>query len=266
MLTSVLLLAALSPAADAPGKLALFGTRLTYGPRGPARADSKLLPGDALSVAFDIEGLTADEGGKVRYSTALEVTDSQGKSLFKQAPRDQESVLALGGNVVPAFAQINVGLDQPEGSYTATVTVTDLATKSTQTLTQKFEVQPRGFGIIRVGLSSDPDGQYPLTAFGPGQSAYVSAVIVGFTRDGTSHQPALTLTLRALDDKGKPTTAKPFSGSIEKEVPEKALSVPIQFGVPLNRAGSFTVEMTVTDRVSKKTATVTFPLTVQGAR
>jgi hypothetical protein len=38
--------------------------------------------------------------------------------------------------------------------------------------------------------------------------------------------------------------------------------VPIQFRLDFTRAGNFTIEVTVTDKVSKKTATVALPLTV----
>src|SRR3954452_9442348 len=103
MLTTAAAVAALSAAFAGPGDLALANPRLTYGLLGPTRADSKLLPGDSLSVAFDIEGLAADEGGKVRYRTATEVTVPDGKVLFRQPPQDVEALNALGGGRVPAF-------------------------------------------------------------------------------------------------------------------------------------------------------------------
>ena len=62
----------------------------------------QFLPGDSFAFSFDIEGIKADDSGKVLYSIALEVTDSAGKVRFKQEPRDQEAINALGGTSLPA--------------------------------------------------------------------------------------------------------------------------------------------------------------------
>ena len=53
-----------------------------------------------------------------------------------------------------------------------------------------------------------------------------------------------------------------MTGTVEKDVPASAISVPIQFHVSLNRPGKFTVELKATDKVSGKTDTRSFPITV----
>ena len=46
-----------------------------------------------------------------------------------------------------------------------------------------------------------------------------NGAVVGFGRDGAAQQPNVALELRVLDENGKPTTAKPFGGTIDKDVP-----------------------------------------------
>src|SRR5437660_733161 len=79
-------------------ELTLSDVRATYGIIGPKRAVKELLPGDNVFLSFDIDGITIDANGKVRYSVATEVTDASGKVFFKQPARDLEVTTALGGN------------------------------------------------------------------------------------------------------------------------------------------------------------------------
>src|SRR5438874_13398726 len=112
MWTTLALAAALGAAPAQAGELTLTRVRSTHGVMGPARAEDKLLPGDTLVVCFDIGGMAADERGKVAYSMGLEVTDASDKSLFTQDPASMEATASLGGDRVPAFARIDVGLSQ----------------------------------------------------------------------------------------------------------------------------------------------------------
>jgi hypothetical protein len=266
MLSSVLVLSALTLPVGQPGKLALSNARLTYGIQGPTRADTRFLPGDSLILSFDIEGVTTDDAGKVQYSTTTEVVDGKGNRVFQQPPRNLDATNALGGNTIPAYAQVDIGLQQPEGDYTLNVTVTDLPSRSTKTLTQKFQVLKSGFGVVRLGLSTDPDGLLPVPTPGVGQSVWVNSVLVGFERARGTEQPNVALEMRILDESGRPTVKKSFAGTIEKDVPTKAASLPVQFSLSLNRAGKFTLEIKATDTLSKKSVTQTLPITVQSPR
>lgn len=264
MLTTLALLTLLQlPPAQAGSALALTGARLSHGVSGPTRADAKVLPGDRLCVTFDIEGITVDDNGKVLYSVATEVADAQGKIIFRQPPRDLETINSLGGSRLPAFAQVDIGLEQPAGDYTLKATVTDRATKKSQVLTQKFQVLPRGFGIVHLTTTSDPDAVVPANLLGAGQSLWINYAVVGFGRDTAKKQPNATMTLRVLDEKGKPTLAKPFVGVVDKDVPANAVALPVQFMLSLNRPGKFTVEVTAACKHTGKTTTQSFPIIVQ---
>lgn len=263
MWSSVLMFAALSVAPAQGGKLALTNVRLTNGILGPVRTDAKLLPGDSLFVFYDIDGLTFDSAGKGQYSIGMEVASAPGKSIFKQEPRTLAALNALGGGRLPAHSHLDIGVDQPPGDYVLKITVTDLATKASQSLTQKFSVLPKGFGLVRLRITGDPDGQVPVPAVGVvGQSVFVNCGLVGFERDKTKNVPQVALEMRILDEKGKPTLPAPFAGTAGADASPKALSIPLQFLLPLNRAGKFTIEVKATDQVGKKSATLLVPYTV----
>lgn len=264
MLTTVGYLAAVTLALSQAGSLTLSEPRLTHGVLGPTRSDNKLLPGDSLFVSFDIDGIGTDADGKVLYSTVLEVTDGK-KTYFKSPARDQVVINALGGNRVPAFARVDIGLDQPPGDYVLKVTVTDRSRGESKTLQQAFTVLPKGFGLVGLNVTSDADGQVPAGLTGSGETVYLNAAAVGFAR-ATNGQPNLSFELRILDEDGKPTLAKPLVGVVNKDVPASSPSVPLQFVLSLNRPGKFKVELHAHDQVANKTFTLSFPVTILSFR
>jgi hypothetical protein len=257
----VVLFVSLIPGSPA-GDFNLANARTTYNLFGGTRADTKFLPGDKIVLSFDIDGIQANSAGKVLYSIAMEVTDSKGTVHFKQAPRDKEATMVLGGSRLPAFASLQIGMDQPAGDYTAKITVTDRVSKVSKTLTRAYQVLPKAFGLVRLAATQDPDGQYPLPCPVEGQPLWVNFVAVGFGRVQGNGQPNLTVTLNVLDESGKPTMAKPFVGEVNQNIPPQAQALPLQFLLDLNQPGKFTVALTATDRVSGKTANLSFPVVV----
>jgi len=139
MWTSLALLSALS-LTPSQADLSLTHVRSTHGMLGPQRENETLNPGDILFVCFDIEGITADEDGKVRYSTAIEISDSSGKLLFKQQPQNSETKGSLGGNRIPAYAYFSVGLDAPAGDYGFKVHGKDLVSGKEQIVSRTVRV------------------------------------------------------------------------------------------------------------------------------
>ena len=225
MLTSVALFAALSmtPGQGQAGALTLSNPRITYGELGSNRPDNKLLPGDIFFLSFDIEGIKVSTEGRVKYGMAMEVFDAAGKSIFKQMPVERDDFLPLGGTKLPARAFVSVGVEQPAGTYTCKVTVTDLSDKDkavSKTMEQKFEVLPRGFGIVQLYTSADDQGKIPSPLVGvSGQSMFVHFAVIGFERDkATGKQPNLTIEMVVYDKDRQPTLAKPTV----KQVPDEA--------------------------------------------
>ena len=250
-----------APMSGADG-LSLANPRLTYGVLGPTRPTSEFHPGDSLILSFDIQGITADPNGKAVYTTAVEVTDAAGKSIFKQPAKKFQETLALGGATLPAFAQIDLGLDAPAGKFTMAVTVTDTTSQKSALLKQECSVAPKGFSIVRLSYTGDANGLVPLGALTVGQPFWVQAAVVGFDRaPGGTKQPNVNLSLRVLDNETKKPLAT-FTGTIDKDVPSNATSLPIRFYVPLNKQGSYTIELKAVDNLKKGEATLAFPITV----
>jgi hypothetical protein len=161
-------------------------------------------------------------------------------------------VNTLGGSTVPAFANAQIGLDVPPGEYTLKVTVTDLSSKNTQTLTRKFEVLSRRFGMVRLGFAYDNVASAPPVGV-VGQTLIVQFTAVEVTFND-KNKSDLTAEAAIVDEAGKPTLSQPMQARVQ-DVPEefrKIRVIPMNFPVFLNRAGKFKVNLSITDKLSGK--------------
>jgi len=263
MLTTVALLAALTSAVGQADGLAITKVRQTWYLLGPARTDDKLLPGDSYNIAFDIQGLKVAPDGKVQYSMGLKVTNSAGKVEFGSDPTPKEVYNALGGSTVPAYANVDVGLNQAPGKYTLTVTVIDTTSKAEQKLTRSFEVLQKSFGLVRLFTAADANMSIPSGPHGiPGQSLYIRFYAVGFERNAATKQPDISIEMKIVDENGKATLEKPFSDAVKANLAPDMVAIPLTFTLHLNRPGKFTVQFTAVDQVNKKEAKVSLPITV----
>jgi hypothetical protein len=256
----------LAPAQD--GQLAISNARLTsFGEFGPVRTNNKYVPGDKFYVAFDIDNLKMDPAGVVNFSVGMEVTGTSGK-IYQQQPVKQAFILPLGGSRVPGRAWMNIDLNTPPGTYTCKLTVTDLEAKTSKAVDKTFEIQPGTFGMVGMFTSADDKGEIPAPLTGyPGQVLYLNFFAVGFGRtptkdDPKKKEPDLTAELRVYDQSNQPTNAKPAILAYGAGVEERATGLPFQFIIPMNRVGTFTVEVKAECKVTGKTHKVTFPITV----
>jgi len=266
MWTSIALTMTLSAMPGQAGELTLSNIRPTHGLLGSERPDSRLLPGDIFFVTFDIDGLKVDDSGTMFYSMAMEVRDSKNKVVYKSEPQDLDMPAPLGGHSLPGFAHVDLGRDMPPGDYTLKVTVSDRASRGTKYFEKKFEVLRPTFGLIQLKIAYDKDGQVPAPHIGvAGQSFWVNFNAVNFERGGDLKNPSIKLEMQVLDEKGKPTLDSPIAGSIT-ELPREFSYAPTQFWLPLNRAGKFTVKLKATDNIGKKTAELSFPVTVYDSK
>ena len=181
MWTSMTLLALLAAAPSEPD-LSLEHVRSTHGLLGPRRRDEPLAPGDILFVCFDIDGIRVDAEGKVRYRMGMELSNAEGKVVFRQAAKEQEVHASLGGDRVPAYAHLSVGLDTPPGNYRMKIVVKDLASDREKSLTRNLKVRPKDFALVRTTVALDEDAHYPAHLFLCGQTVWVHTSVVGFAR------------------------------------------------------------------------------------
>ncbi len=236
----------------------------TYGHLGAPRPKTGMLPGDVAHVSFGIKGLTQDKNGKVAYSIAIVITDTAGKTIFEQKPYNAQAQLFFGGDTIPAAARIDIPLDQKPGPVYWKVTVTDRTAKRTTELKGQGKVLPPDFGLVRVATFADADDQVPAPPVGVlGGQMYLSFGVIGFMR-GKEKQPDIKVSLRILDEKGKPTTAQPLTGRVE-DAPAGQHIVPLQFALSLDHPGRFTLELTAQDQLSGKSSTVSLPVRILSA-
>jgi hypothetical protein len=257
-------LVVLGAAAAPAGALELKNVRSIYGPFGGVRAGNKLLPGDIIFLSFEMEDLKMDpDSGLVNYTNRLEVIDDKGKVIFARDNKDNKRYLALGQARLPDRAQVVTGTEQAAGKYTVKLTVTDnnaanpKGPKESKSFVYKFEILEKDFGLIHavspsVGVVN--------------QDFQAQCALVGFGRDAKK-MPNVSVRLIIRDEKGNPTLPKAFISNIPKDLPDdvdvkKLDLVPLPFPIFLNRPGRFTLEVTATDHLSKKTVSVSFPLLV----
>jgi hypothetical protein len=262
MWATLALSAALGLAPAQAGQLELKNVRATYGILGPERADTQLLPGDVFIVAFDIEGLKVSDQGKVLYSMGMKLTrKGKDKPEFEKAPQDLEVVNTLGGTRLPSFAQAVIGTDTEPGEYTMDVTVKDRAANKTQALSRKFEVVANKLGFVRLQFSYENGLQAPPMAVA-GQTLLLNFAVVGFGLDKTKQQPNLAVDMTILDESGKPTLEKPFSGAATEVTEEFRKIIPMQFILHMNRSGKFKCVLKATDKHTGKTVEQPIDLTI----
>jgi len=242
--------------------LELKNPRAVYGLFGPERPDNKFLPGDVLHLTFDIADIQMDpKTNMAKYHIAIDGYDSKGGLTFNRN-RTNEDALSLGGNQLPGLAEVLIGTDQPPGKYTLKVTVKDMLSKSSKDFTYAFEVLPETFGFVRL---------FAPVAGLTGYTYKANFAVTSMARD-EKKKPNVEIRMRVLDEAGKPVKANPFTMVIPKDLPDELLSkvetlpfLELEFPLFLNRPGHFTIEMEGIDNISKKTATLRFPLTVVDA-
>jgi hypothetical protein len=251
------------PAQPPAAGLAITNARRVVGELGGPRPDGPILPGDVVTLAFDVDGITLNADGIANYTLAMETVDKAGKVLFKDAPAARQDYVPLGGRRIPARAFVMVGLQQPAGDYTLRVTVTDVASKATARTEHKYTVLPPGFGVVGVNTSYDDGNRLSAPTSGTvGQAVWLHFGVVGFQRDPKTKQPKITAEMTITDEKGQPTLAKPTSVTLDAGVAEADTTFFLRFYLYMTRPGKFTVTLKVTDALGGKSATYTLPLTV----
>jgi hypothetical protein len=225
-------------------------------PVGATRTEAKCLPGDFIWFTFDFEGLKTDpKTGKVNYEWIFELFDAQATRLVdKRTP--SSTIPQLGGSRMPGDLQLEMGRNQKPGKYTARLTVIDRLSNEQKSHIYQFELLSKNFGIAGVIA--------PALGF-CGQHYATDFVLIDSALDDKK-QPNVEVTMRVLDDSGKPV-ATPIVAVYPRDLPaeislEKENLIPVRYPLFLNRSGRFTVDILAKDIAGKKEARLSYPLTV----
>jgi hypothetical protein len=232
--------------------------RFTFGILGQSRKDDKFLPGDVVSLAATVKGLKVEKDGMVTYSMGFEISKKGQKgTIQKREPQEFRVLNWLGGGDLPVFAHWPIPRDtDAPGEYTMKITFTDVQGKKSTTLTKNFTVEKTKLGFVQTYFMGTPVSV-------AGQTLGLQYSLVGFEMDKKLKTSNVTVTIRVLDENGKPTLAKPLTSDIksdEKDAPGIMIFRPAQ--IELNRAGKFKVELSAKDNVTDKTTKEVLDLTV----
>jgi len=248
-------------ASAARAELTIEKIQPAYGKLGPLRKSLTVTAGDEIYFTFDIAGMQTDGDGKVDGTIRAEITDAEGKSLLKK-DNPLRGLLALGGGRLSGMANVTFGAGAKPGEYPVTVTVTDRLSGEKATFQRKVLYQSGGFHIVSPQFFFDADGKLPAPAGGfVGQSLFLHLKAVGL--DPQAERVDAAMTLQILDSNGKAMLPKPLVAVLSENDSENAKKIQLltfNANFSLNRAGNFTLQVEVRDRVGKAVAKFTTPL------
>ncbi|MBX6314404.1 MAG: hypothetical protein IRY99_16045 [Isosphaeraceae bacterium] len=249
-------------AASAQAKLELRDIKATYGFLGPERKDLIYYPGDEVFFRFVVAGFKTDAEGKIHGALSVRFLDEQGGQHYKSTS-PLNAVVALGGETVPGTAFISVADDFPPGRYTLEVTFTDQLANQSAGFRREVRFKPTEFALVALRFFHDAEGKVPAPAGGVvGQALYLRFFVIGFAyKEGL---PAVAITLQILDKAGKETMPRPITFDFHEapDIPRDAKRLILKPYINLNRAGDFTLRITMEDQVTRKTIRLEQPLHV----
>jgi hypothetical protein len=265
MMVRILLAAAvlIVSAASAQAKLGIDNIQATYGRLGPERKSLDLYRYDELFFRFTVTGAKPDAEGKVDGSVLLQVLDGAGKVVGEnQTPA--KGVLVLGGNSYPLSVSLPIGQQVPPGKYTVKITVRDNLSKESAAFQRKVTVKPLDLKIVRIQFYHDPEGKFAAPAGGTlGETLCFDLRVIGFDR---SKDRILTeIAWQILDSDGQEVSPKGAAFDIRQDdakAVKKWEFLRYSNSFILNRVGKFTLRITATDRLGKKSTTFEVPIQV----
>jgi hypothetical protein len=243
--------------------LEIRNIQAAYGPLGPERKVLNVYPSDEVVFRYLITGVKVDGEGRVVGELKLTLSAPDGRILLDETS-PTSGVAALGGGSLPGTARVSLPADIPPGAYTLTVTFRDKQSSETASFRRTLDIKASEFAAVALRFSYDPEGKVPAPVGGlVGQMLHFRLKAIGFDR--TTGRSDLEMVVRVLDAQGRPTMPVPIRATVDSDdadLVRRATEVNLNGNLTLNRAGDFTLSITVTDRVGKKTTKFEAPLHV----
>ena len=250
-------------ATQAQAKLEIQNIQAAHGPLGPERKSLDCYPFDEVFFRYVVTGAKVDEAGKVDAELAIKLTDTKGTVLFHDAA-PISGVLALGGGSFPGTAQVTLNDKIPPGKYILTVTIKDNLLSQEASFRRELNLKPVEFAIVSPRFFYDPEAKVPAPVGGlTSQTLYFNLLGVGFDRSQAKIDTEMQVQL--FDQEGRGMMPRPIQAPVRSNDPDIVKQAPhltFRGQMALNRAGDFTLRITITDRVGKQTATFEAPLHV----
>jgi hypothetical protein len=236
----------------------------TYGPFGPARKSLAVPAGDEVFFRYTISGVHTDDAGRADGELRVQLAGPDGQALLDDK-RPVNGVLALGGQTLPATANVSFGPDTPAGDYTVTVTFRDKLSSQAASFKRKVTCLKPAFALVRLRLSHDEGGAIPAGGM-LGQTIHVRCKAIGFDR--TKAKVRVVIAMQTADAEERPLMPKPILARLATEDTKQIAqlrSVDFSGSLRLNRVGKVNLCLTATDEVSGQKAEVRVPLHVATA-
>jgi hypothetical protein len=247
----------------AQAALQIQDVRAVYGKLGPERTKLEYFPSDEVVYRYFVTGAKVDANGAVDCEVTVEMLDPAGKLLPKQTYVAQ-GVLNFGGNGFPGSAKVPIPTDAKPGFYSLRVGVKDRQGEQEANFQRSVKVSPTRFAIVAPHFTYDDLGEIDAPCGGTvDQTLYLWLNVIGF--DISRKRIDTEMNIRVLDQKGDDLTPNPIriKGVVEDPIVAKEAShVRFKGALHLNRAGHFTLSVTVIDRVGKTNLKFETPLDV----
>jgi hypothetical protein len=258
MAVAVLMLSA----ASAQAKLGIENIQAAYSPLGPERKSLDLYPYDELLFRFTVTGAKADAEGKVEGSVQLQLLDANGRMLGEKQD-SAKGILALGGSSYPFLVRLPI--QTPPGKYTVKITVRDDKSKESASFQRQVTVKALDFKIVGIQFSHDPEGKIEAPAGGTlGETLYFAYRVVGYDR--SKDRIFTEMIWQIFDSDGQEVSPKRPADDIRqddaKTVRKWDFLISNRNSLVLTRLGKFTLRITATDRLGKKTTKFEVPIQV----
>jgi hypothetical protein len=251
-------------AASTQAKLGIDNIQVTYGPLGPERKTLDIYPYDEPFFRFTVTGAKPDAEGKVDGSVVLQVLDGAGKVVGEnQTPA--KGVLVLGGNSYPFSVSLPIGQQVPPGKYTVKITVRDNLSKESAAFQRKITVKPLDLKIVRIQFYHDLEGKSAAPAGGTlGETLCFDLRVIGFDR--SKERIFTEIAWRIFDSDGQEVSPKGATFDIRQDDAKAVKKWEfLRYGSNsfiLTRVGKFTLRITASDRLGKKSTTFEVPIQV----
>ncbi|VTS07216.1 hypothetical protein [Tuwongella immobilis] len=257
------LLALLTLSMPAWAKLELTQAVLAEGPVGPERKSQEFYPLDELVFRIGLRGVKVNDEGRCDLELSFRLVTPAGQTVIDQKGPVQRA-LVFGGGELTTAAIFLIGLNAPEGVYTARMTIKDKLSQEEVSLEKKLTCKKPGFRILTPRFFHDNDGKIAAAASGTiSEARFFRLKVVGYSR--ANDQIRATMGWQILDADGSIVDSRPALIKAEITKPEevrKAVQLNFNGMVYFNRPGKFTLRLIVNDLNAQQATQLDIPLEV----
>jgi hypothetical protein len=245
-------------------KLEITDVEACYGPLGPVRTVLEYHPYDSLCFRFMIRGSKTNDEERCDAEMMWRLLDSTGKEVvLRRLPAKARP--AFGNDSFPQSLVIPVPETIVPGEYVFQMTYKDNDTGEETSFEKKVQLKQIEFAIVSPCFFHDSVHITEAPARGVvGENLFFRLGAIGFERSSRGSID-VEMTAQVLDQDKKPMLTKPIKVTTANENGEEvrdATQLILSGGFMLTKAGDFTLHITVTDRIGKKTTTFEAPLKV----